>query len=73
MNKTLTITAITLVAVVMGMSAMVPAFAGIEPPPEEEHPACDALWKAYENAGSEKAKQAIWKNIEKLCGAPPDS
>jgi len=28
MNKTLTIIAITLVAVVMGMSAMAPAFAG---------------------------------------------
>ena len=64
MNKTLTIAAITLVAVVIGMSAVAPAMA--VPPSGSEHSRCAALDDAYDNAGSDTAKAAIQKNLEKL-------
>jgi len=63
MNKTLTITAIVLVAVVMGMSAITPAMAGnhANSPPEDT---CDAIdnpsdAKSGGNAdtGKDKAKE----------------
>ena len=53
MNKTLSIAAITLVAVVMGMSAMAPAFAGGGPPPEEKE-SCDALRDALDKGNGNK-------------------
>ncbi len=64
MNKTLAIAAITLVAVVMGMSAVAPAFAGALP--VDENPRCDALRDALEKAGSDKAKAAIQEALDKF-------
>ena len=67
MKKTLAIAAITLVAVVMGMSAMAPAFAGIPVEEEEEEDIrCAALRHAQDKAVSEKAKDAIQEALDRL-------
>ena len=71
MNKIPAISAITLVAVIMGMSAMTPAMAGVTS--SEESPACDALRDALDNGKkSPKAIEAIEKNLEKLGCDPPN-
>ena len=46
----------------MGLSTVAPAMAD---PPSGEHPACEALEKAKGNAGNDKAKAAIQKNLDK--------
>ena len=71
MNKTIALAAIVMVAVIMGMSVMTPAMAGV--PSSEESPACDALRDALDNGEkSPKAIEAIEKNLEKLGCNPPD-
>jgi len=62
MNKTLAITAIVLVAVVMGMSAIAPAMAWEAEPDSHKPKACAGIANAIENGGKVPVKVII-----KLC------
>jgi len=62
MNRTITITAIVLVAVVMGMSAIAPAMAFEAEPDSHAETACDALFNAIANGGSVSIKA-----LERVC------
>jgi len=73
MNKTMTITVIVLVAVVMGISSVAPAIAGVAPggggPPEGVGPDCEKIIAGLRNAGfTDDEINAI---LAKIPGCPP--
>ena len=67
MNKTLAITAIVLVAVVMGMSAITPAMAGNHGNVPADPLPCEALDNPSDDKGGENVDKGKDKAKEKVC------
>jgi len=66
MNKTIALTAFVMFAVIMGLSALAPAEAGIKPPNDDEESPDDKVTICHIPPGNPENPQIISINVEDL-------